>query len=172
MSQTHNRVKRMALAACLAALSIVFGKFLALNLTPNIRLSLENLPILLAGMYFGPVTGAAVGAAADLVGCFLVGYTVNPIITAGAALIGLCAGVFGMLLPVKKGSIRVLFTVIPAHLLGSVIVKTIGLIVFYGSPPVPTFCWRLLTYAVISALEISILYLLTSNRAFNGMMRS
>ena len=85
MSQKQNKKGRSALfgslrimtvAALLAAMSFILGKFLQI---PNpfseiIRLSFENLPILFAGICFGPIVGAATGAVADLVGCLLYGY--------------------------------------------------------------------------------------------------
>ena len=57
-------------AALLAALSIVLGKYMAIS-TPIFRFSFENLPILMAGIFFGPIIGAAVGLIADIVGCLL-----------------------------------------------------------------------------------------------------
>ena len=63
----------MICAALLAALSIVLGKFLQI---PNpfqdfIRISFENTPIIMAGMFFGPFVGAVTGAVADLLGCVI-----------------------------------------------------------------------------------------------------
>ena len=61
----------------LSAMSIVLGKLLAVNLGEVLRLSFENLPIIFAGLAFGPLAGAAVGLVADTVGCLLVGYAIN-----------------------------------------------------------------------------------------------
>ena len=84
------RVLRVTVfSALLAAISIVCGKYLAFNMGDFLRFSFENLPIIFAGMAFGPLIGALVGVVADLVGCLLVGYAINPIITVGAAAIGL-----------------------------------------------------------------------------------
>ena len=80
--------KFISICAILAAFSIILGKYLAINVGENFRFSMENLPILLAGLYLGPLAGAIVGAVADLVGCLLVGYAINPIITLGAVSIG------------------------------------------------------------------------------------
>ena len=59
-------------------MSIVLGKLLVFNITDSIRISLENLPLLMAGIFFGPFIGAAVGAGADIIGCLIVGYSINP----------------------------------------------------------------------------------------------
>ncbi len=45
----------LAVSAFLAALSIICGKYLALSLGNVLRFSFENLPIVLAGVAFGPV---------------------------------------------------------------------------------------------------------------------
>jgi len=90
-----SRILRLMVAcAFLTASSIVLGKYLAVNLSDVLRFSFENLPIVLAGVAFGPVAGAAVGVVADLLGCVLVGFGVNPLVTIGAALIGAIAGIF------------------------------------------------------------------------------
>lgn len=169
-SRSLEHIKVIAVSAFLAAFSIILGKYLAINFGDTIRLSFENLPILLAGFYFGPWVAAAVGIVADLVGCLLVGYTINPIITLGAAIIGLCAGFAGKL-PDSINTIKVLLTVVPVHIIGSVIIKTIGLAIFYQMPFWATLGWRLVTYIIISILEFSILFGLSKNRAFSGQMK-
>ena len=79
-------------SAFLAALSIVFGKYLAIPIGTVMRFSFENTPIILAGIIFGAPVGAMVGAVADLVGCVLVGYEINIAVTLGAVLIGFVSG--------------------------------------------------------------------------------
>ena len=64
--------KVLVLAALLIAISIV-GKSLRVDFFSVIRISAETLPILMAGIFFGPFIGAAVGAGADLIGCFVTG---------------------------------------------------------------------------------------------------
>ena len=83
----------LVISAFLAAISIVCGKYLAIRGGDVMRFSFENMPILMAGMLFGPVIGAVVGVVADLIGCVMVGYTINPVVTAGAAAIGFVGGV-------------------------------------------------------------------------------
>ncbi len=158
-------LKVMACAAILAAMSIVLGKYLAFNLTPSIRISFENLPVIISGVFFGPIVGAAVGAVADILGCLMVGYTINPIITAGAACVGLVSGIVPLVFK-KKNLLCAILSVSLAHLLGSVIIKTVGLSVFYTLPLVETGLWRLLTYTGVGAAECVLIYLLCKNTAF------
>ena len=154
-------------SALLAAISIVCGKYLAFNVGEFIRFSFENLPIIFAGMAFGPIVGVCVGAVADLVGCLLVGYAINPIITLGAALIGLISGIYHFL-PEGEGKssylIKITLTIFSAHLIGSVLVKSFGLSVFYDTPLIILMLWRLLNYAIVGALEGFVLYHLMKNK--------
>ena len=89
----QNNLRLLAVSAFLAALSIICGKYLALSVGNVLRFSFENLPILLAGMMFGPLVGMTVGVVADLIGCLMVAYAINPLVTLGAACIGLLGGV-------------------------------------------------------------------------------
>lgn len=160
----------LATASVLSALSILLGKYLAINLGETIRISFENFPILLAGFYFGPLIAATVGIIADLVGCLLVGYSINPIITLGAAAIGLVSGFCGKFFR-KNKTLNLLFCVLPSHLIGSVFIKTIGLSLYYGMPFLATLGWRSLTYFLITILEVTLLFILTGNKAFSSQMK-
>ena len=150
----------------LVAISIVCGKYLAISGGEFLRFSFENLPIMMAGMLFGPAAGVLVGVVADLVGCVLVGYTVNPLVTMGAAAIGLLSGFMWMLL--KHSSLpyvlRIILTVMVAHLVGSVFVKTIGLAAFYSIPVWALMLWRSLNYLLVGAVEGVLLFFMMKNK--------
>lgn len=148
--------------ALFIALSIVLGKYLAINVTSSVRISLENLPIIVAAAAYGPVAGAVVAALADLIGCVLVGYSINPIVTLGAVSIGLIAGMFSLLNCNKY--LRNFLTVVPAHIVGSIIIKTIGLYVYYRMPFWLTLASRIGVYSVTAVAEIIILHILFSQK--------
>lgn len=155
--------------ALLVALSIVCGKFLQFPVGEALRFSLENLPILLAGMVFGPLTGALVGIVADLIGCLAVGYAINPLITLGAAAIGLIGGAVYRALRLSL-ALRVTLAVAAAHLVGSVVVKTFGLAQFYTLPFVELMLWRLLNYAIVGAAEGLLLTALLKNKTLRSLL--
>jgi len=176
MKKTSNKLlfgnlKLMACAAILAAMSIVLGKLLAFNLTPVIRISFENLPVILSGIFFGPAVGASVGIIADLLGSLMVGYAINPIITIGAGVIGLCSGTVSSFFQ-KKNLLSVILAVSLSHLLGSVLIKTAGLVFFYDMPFGATLLWRLLTYLAIGVAECLIIYLIVKNTALDRQVKS
>lgn len=168
MKNRKNITIYLSVCAILAAFSIVLGKYLAINVGSNFRFSLENLPLFLAGLYLGPIAGAMVGVAADLLGCLLVGYAINPIITLGAMCIGLISGLIGKMM--RKNALSLLLSVFISHLIGSVFVKTLGLYLFYGSPFLPTAAWRLIIYICTGAVEFFILLLLSKSKSLLKQM--
>ena len=157
-------------------MSIVLGKFLQI---PNpfqefIRISFENLPIMLAGFSMGPIAAILVGVVADLVGCLLYGYTINPIITLGAAAIGFISGFTSKYLIKKPLILKVIVSTVAAHIVGSVLIKSWGLAVWYLDKYQLGYwefvLWRLLNYALIATAECVIIYLLFKNRAFKNQI--
>lgn len=155
----------LVLMALLAALSIVLGKLCAFNVTPTTRISFENLPLLIGGILLGPISGLIIGAVADLVGCLIVGYAVNPIVTLGAMSIGFLSGVVYRALQKNGFKSRVFFSVLIPHVIGSMIIKTIGLYIYFHTAP-QVLLLRIPTYIVISAAEYIIIKALLSNRGF------
>lgn len=162
-------IYKMCACAFLAALSIVFGKFLAIS-TDVIRISFENLPVILAGIIFGPLWGGAVGVGADLVGSVMRGYAINPIITLGAAAVGLTAGAVWIVLKKLPYPVRILLSVLFAHALGSVLIKTIGLVVVYKSP-VFLFIQRSGVYFCNTVIESVIIFVLLSSKEIKRLFR-
>ena len=172
---TAQRALRLTVfGALLSAVSIVCGKYLAFNMGEFIRFSFENLPIIFAGMAFGPLVGACVGAVADLIGCLLVGYAINPIITVAAAVIGLISGL-SIFMPAPHSrlgyTLKISATVLAAHFIGSVLIKSFGLSVFYDMPLIALMLWRLLNYVIVGALEGFILYHIMKNKTIELEIR-
>lgn len=163
-------VRVLTVMAMLAALSIIFGKFLAFNAGP-FRISFENLPILMAGMFLGAPAGFLTGVLADLVGCLMVGYAINPIITIGAGCIGLVSGLMFRRLPelavsrLPEGLLHNLASVLCAHLCGSMLIKSAGLMLYYHYT-LPQVALRVPLYLVIGTVETLIITGLLSNKAF------
>ena len=162
----------LIVAALLVAMSIVLGKFGAINIGNSIRIGFGGLPIQMAGMFFGPFVGAAVGLVSDIIGCILRGYAINPIITLGYTCIGFVSGaayhyLFGgmkkMLLP------KVALSALLAHMVGSMCIISIGLYVYYKTP-FETLALRVPIYTITAALETAVIYLMLKNRAFTAQL--
>lgn len=158
------RVRNMTMAAMLTAVSVVIGIFCKnfLNLGGGLfRITFENMPILLSGILFGPMVGGIVGLATDVISYFLSGqvYPINIVVTAGAVAIGVISGFFSHYVFRKKGIARIIFPSAIAHVIGSMIIKPIGLFAYYGW----AVLWRVPMYLVIAPLEIVILCLVYRN---------
>lgn len=165
MKKERNELKITVLLALMVAISILLGKYLAINVGETLRFSLENTPIILSGIAFGPVAGIAVGVMADLIGCIMVGYTINPAVTLGAAVIGGLSGLCALFC--KKlgidGWLKTVTAVSISHVFGSIIIKTAGLAAYYAMPFPILMLWRFLNYIIIGILDAVIINLLLSN---------
>ena len=161
------RVLTAAALLTAVSLSLAFGAKSLFGSGP-IRVTIENLPIFLGGYLFGPVIGLLIAVAADLLSCLISGMAPNPIITAGAAAVGLISGLIFRYLPARVSlRLRVVLGVAAGHIAGSMLLKSIGLYPFYGI----AVLWRIPLYLAIGALETLILILLLKNAAFRDQLR-
>ena len=165
-------VRTLTLAAMLTAMSVVIGIFCktVLNFGNGLfRITFENLPILLSGLLYGPFVGGMVGICSDLVSYLLSAqsYPPNLIVTAGAMLVGVLSGAMGKILARRGRRTRIVLSCAIAHLVGSVVVKSIGLYQFYGM----LVLWRIPVYLVVASLEITVLCLLLGRESFRKLMK-
>ena len=154
-------------AAMMTALSVVIGIFCKtfLNFGMGLfRVTFENLPIILSGLIFGPIIGGIVGAASDFISYLFSAqaYPPNLIVTLGATLVGVVTGIMSHFVVRKKGVAQIILSAGAAHIVGSMIVKPIGLYQFYGI----MVLWRIPMYLVIAPLEILAICLILKRRNF------
>ncbi len=174
MNEKQHRITVMLVfCSLLAALSIVLGKYLAFNAGEFLRFSFENLPTLFAAIAFGPIQAIAVATVADVVGSLMVGYSINPILTVGVAVVGAVSGSVNIL--IKRFRIplalRVAICTFSAHAAGSLIIKSIGLHIMYGTPYIVLIPWRALNYLIVGVLETLVLTVLLGNRAIKKIIK-
>ena len=169
-------VRILTTAAMLGALSVVIGIFCKnfLNFGNGLfRVTFENFPIILSGILFGPIVGASVGIVSDMVSYFLStqSFAISPIVTLGAALVGIVSGLISNYVIKKRGTGRIIVSVIAAHLIGSIIVKTFGIYAYYNMSYGMLLLYRLPTYAVICAVESFFICLVFRHKAFEKYTR-
>ncbi len=164
--------KTLVTCSLLSALSIIFGKFLAISINDTLRFSFENTPLLLSGFFFGPVMGGIVALVADIVGSLLRGYPINPIITVGAVVIGASGGLLFKLFKNTPLFLRVLLPVVIAHILGSLLIKTLGISLMSGTPFTELFLMRTVNYIIIIPVDTLVLYFLYKNKSFRKLTES
>ncbi|MDR1249383.1 MAG: folate family ECF transporter S component [Treponema sp.] len=126
------KVKKVVLAGLLLAILIVFERYISIE-TQFLRLSFAYVPLILIGTFLGPVWGAVIGVASDLLGMllmpkasFFAGFTLN------ALLIGI---IYGSLLynrPDNKSYlIRLIISVLMVHLFINLGLTTFWLATMY-----------------------------------------
>ena len=169
-SAAKSALKRLVLGAMLAAMSVVIGMFCKsfLNFGGGLwRITFENLPIILAGVFLGPITGGLVGVVSDLTSYLLSPqiYPPNLIVTFGAFAVGVTAGLMAKFAIRERGTKQIALSAAAAHVIGSMIIKPIGLFQFYQ--------WAVLVriplYLVIAPLEILLLCLLWKQKSFRKL---
>ena len=167
MQKNNKSIKLLTTIAMMTAISIVIGIFCksVLNFGGGLfRVTFENLPIILTGIIFGPIAGGTVGLASDLISYMLSGqvYPPNLLVTFGAIMIGVLSGVISKYVIKSKGNMQIISSALIAHIVGSMIIKPIGLYQFYGI----LVLWRIPLYLVIAPIEIILLCLLLKNKSF------
>ena len=156
--------KRLVTLSAIAAIGVLLGKFMQIPVGDFMRFSFENTTILFVSITFGPIYGAVVGCVQDLVGCIAYGYAINPMITLGYVCIGLVAGSVYRAAKKLPFPIAISLSVILAHLLGSVVIKSYALSELVGMPYHVMILWKLLNYVIVGAAEIFVLYLLLKSK--------
>ena len=171
MQKNKNNVRLITVTAMLIAISVIIGIFCKnfLNYGAGafaglFRVTFENLPIILAGLLYGPIVGGTVGFASDLISYFFSSqiYPPNLIVTFGAIMVGVVSGLCAKYLVRKKGSLQIIVSGMLAHLVGSIIIKPIGLYQFYGA----LVLFRVPMYMIIAPIEIFLLCMLLKRKSF------
>ena len=62
----------------LAPVQIILSRFLAIQVGGFGRIALSPVATIVSGLWLGPVAGGLTGLIADLIGCLIQGYAVNP----------------------------------------------------------------------------------------------
>ncbi len=156
--------------ALLSAIEVALARFIVPMPNPTMRFSIEDVPIIVAGLLFGPVAGGCVGLVGDAVGCLFSGYGYNPIFALPPVLIGVCAGLMRRLVLKKPGYLSILLSFLPAVVLGRVLWQSYWLAFFYGTH---SFVWflgtRAVQFAITSAVNAAVVYGLFRSKVFEHL---
>ena len=162
----------LTVCALLTALSVVLARLLTIIPSEVSRFSLEAVPILLAGLLFGPVPGAAVGFAADFIGCLFSPYGYNPIFCLPPILYGLWAGLLRGYVWARP---TIWLAVFPAALCGSVLWQSAALALVYGGEAKLAFfltrlASRSIQFAVTGVIDTAAVWLLLRRNALSPVV--
>lgn len=168
----RKHIIKISVSAMLIGISVILGYISRELLTfGSTRITFENLPVILSGILFGPFYGICVGVCTDLISSVSTGQDINPIITAGALSVGFVSGVMSKILSDNvRPEVRIVISCVSAHLFGCVLLKTLGLHIYYY-PSIPFWSLagpRLALYAFIAAAESILLCLILKNKYIKG----
>lgn len=86
--------QNLVMMAALIAMQIILARFLSIQASDTLRISFESIPVILAGMWLGPIPGAIVAVIADFLGTILSGYgTWFPPLVLGPLAVGVLSGI-------------------------------------------------------------------------------
>ena len=152
MQKSKFTTRMLATMSILIALEVVIARFGTLRPTESIKISLDFIPIVIAGILYGPVPALIISILADVLGAFL--FPVGPFFpgfTVTAALTGL---LYGALLHQEQSMPRVALAVVLQQGILSLLLNTFWLHILYGMPYVPTLVGRLVQAGIVTALQI------------------
>ena len=166
----------LTVCALLTAMSVVLARVLTLIPAETTRISLEALPIVLAGLLCGPIPGALVGFAADLIGCLFSPFGYNPIFCLPPILYGLLAGLVRRYVLEKSTLPRTALAFFPAAIIGSVLWQSMALALVYGGDAKQAFFLtklvsRSIQFALTASVDTLIVWLLLRRDALSGVQR-
>ena len=158
----HQKVVRLVVCAMLTALGVVLGGMLSIPAMPfgsyTLKIGFGVLPVIIAGVLYGPGYGAIVGALCDLLQALIFPKgAYMPWFTIVGMLFGFIPGLFFMKNH-KPGFLRILLAVAVGQITGSVICNSLLMIWLYGSPWQIVFA-RMINQAVMIPLYSVLVYL-------------
>ena len=166
----------LTVCALLTALSVVLARVLTLIPAETTRISLEAVPIVLAGLLCGPLPGALVGFSADLIGCLISPFGYNPFFCVPPILYGLLAGLLRRYVLEKPTLPRTALAFFPAALIGSVLWQSMALALVYGGDAKQAFFLtklvsRSIQFALTGSVDSLIVWLLLRRGTLSGVQR-
>lgn len=146
-------VKTLVFMALLVAIQLVLSRVLVIDLGVY-RITLGTIATILAGLWLGPVAGGVCGLTADIIGCFIKGFAINPLITLSAVTCGVVPGIAKKLMAEKSKKVKTITiccAILVSCILGTLVFTTAGLVLmganFYAIMP-----GRLVQFAIMTPI--------------------
>ena len=164
--------KTVVYCALFTALSIVLARLLGIPIMADTRISLEAIPIMLAGAMFGPVAGGLVGFVADFLGSLMTfGFT--PMLCLPPVMIGVGTGLFRLYLGKKDTLLRWFVVEIPLFAVAYVFWQSFALTHVFGGTGAfwENYLLRLglrsIQFSVTVVVDVLIVYMLIATKMFH-----
>ena len=154
----------MAVVSMLVALTLVFERFVpAVNL-PTARVSFAFIPMMLCGMLFGPIWGAAAFGVADFLGWPFMGLMPIPLVLVSRIVNGY---IFGLVL--HRENLRFWPHAVTCAFATQIIcgagLTTLGLSLHFGAPYIPMLWSRVPQFVIFIMLQTAVFPILVKLRA-------
>ncbi len=158
--------KMIVTLALLLSMSIVLDRLLGIQL-PNLRISFGNLPIILAGLMFGPIAGGIVGLLSDGLGFLIKPAGVYiPFLMLTPIIMGVLPSLIGKLLKKRSNLVIFIALILPAEILGPYLWTNFCLFFAYNMPFLPNLISRAPAKAIISVVDILLVFSLYKSGLF------
>lgn len=148
-SKQHWNVQTLVYMALIVAMHLVLTRVFVIELGAY-RISIGSVATIMAGLWLGPVAGGVCGLTADLIGCFMKGYAVNPFLTVAAILWGVIPGLAKPFFAKKSKTgktVGICVSVVITAVCSSLILTTTGLVLLLGYNFYAIMPGRLLQFA-------------------------
>ena len=134
MKRTQNNIfstHNLVMMAALAAMQIILARFFGIQASDTLRISFESIPVILAGLWLGPVPGMLVGLVADTLGTLMQGLVWFPPLALNPVMEGLVAGLSAKYfirdgLTTGQNDWKVALTALTTGLLNAFVVGLVG----------------------------------------------
>ena len=147
----------------LVAMQLILSRMLAINVGGFARVTLGSVATIMSGVWFGPAAGALTGFTADILGCLIQGYSVNPFITVSAMLWGVITSLFVYAGSGSSKKRQILWTclgVVSSCVICTLFLTTTGLVVMYGYSLAAILPTRLIQFACMCPIYCVLVNLL------------
>lgn len=157
MRQNFSKTHRLVIMALLVAISVILSRFLSISAW-NLKIGFAFIPVVMAGILFGPISAGIVAALADFLGAtllpigqFFPGFTLTAFIT------GILFGVF---LYKKTTMKNIVIASILTQIIGSLLLNTLWISMLYGTPFWALMPTRIVQTCVMTVIQIILIRIL------------
>lgn len=162
--------KMIVTLALLIAMSIILERLLGFMPTENIRIAFGNLPIIAAGLLFGPIAGCIVGLLADFLGTTLFSpYPWFAPMTLTPVIMGVIPPLIGMLLKKRTYLVTFVTMILPAEILGPMLWSNLSLRWLNGAPFLANLMFRAPFKVAIAIVDILMIFMLYKSGLFRAL---
>lgn len=144
-------VKTLVFMALMVALHLVLTRVFVIELGAY-RISVGSVSTILAGLWLGPIAGGVCGLTADIIGCFMKGYAINPFITVAAIAWGVIPALIKPFFANKTKTgktVGLVISIVITAVLSSLVLTTAGLVILMGYNFYAIMPGRLIQFAIM-----------------------